>query len=547
MFTKPSGRTELRKMRADDRGAVMVLGIFMCSCLVGALWYLAGIGEAIIYRERLQEAADAVAFSDAALHARGMNLIVLINLIMACILGVRVALRVAQIVLGVAAAVFVGLGIFCPPFLALVEPCVAGIEEIQTAIGELDPSISEALTGLSKAQVVVKEATTRVAVGAAVSSVGTKYGKTFPVDLKSLTDGLPVKEGTSDKLCQEAGGALGSLMGWLFTRAGLPGNPKQDKATQWLADKMRGLVSVSPQFFCGIGSAASAPPTVDLFNDSVDDRCDHEPESETKAFSESEKTWLAKCAELQVACTSKDESGKPLDQGKQQGTVDAKKQAQLDRLRRDRDANARSLKEYDVNHKVLSQNRAACITWAKHDMQRRQAEQPDDSNGQGSESADGKTPKQVSDFRNGNETGQLMAIALGDALKLRRPAQLVRVGALKDARALGDSFEAQIPSFAQAEYFFDCDRNWDACNENQEAMWQLRWRARLRRFNAHGGADRVLSAASMGGSAKALLASIQSLGALAGAPAGLAVQNAALREDLARALSDGNIRTHGVH
>ncbi len=46
----------------------------MCACMVGILWYLAGIGDAIVFRERMQEAADATAFSAAVLHARGMNL-----------------------------------------------------------------------------------------------------------------------------------------------------------------------------------------------------------------------------------------------------------------------------------------------------------------------------------------------------------------------------------------------------------------------------------------------------------------------------------------
>ena len=74
-----SRASALGGVASDERGAIMVLGIFMCTCLVGILWYLAGIGDAIIYRERMQEASDAVAFSAAVIHARGMNLIVLIN------------------------------------------------------------------------------------------------------------------------------------------------------------------------------------------------------------------------------------------------------------------------------------------------------------------------------------------------------------------------------------------------------------------------------------------------------------------------------------
>jgi hypothetical protein len=85
-----------RDFARDEHGAILVLGIFMAACVVGMLWYLAGLGMTVLHRERLQEASDAVGFSAAVLHARGMNLLVLINLIMACVLGVRVAMKVVQ-------------------------------------------------------------------------------------------------------------------------------------------------------------------------------------------------------------------------------------------------------------------------------------------------------------------------------------------------------------------------------------------------------------------------------------------------------------------
>src|SRR4051812_41998505 len=97
--SEPAPRVAPTTFRTDQRGAVMVMGIFMCCIIVGALWYVAGIGDAIVLRERSQEIADAGAFSGATLHARGMNLIVLLNLVMACILGIRVALKAIQLVL----------------------------------------------------------------------------------------------------------------------------------------------------------------------------------------------------------------------------------------------------------------------------------------------------------------------------------------------------------------------------------------------------------------------------------------------------------------
>lgn len=82
---------------ADQRGAVMVVGVFMAAFLVGSLWYIIGIGDAILYRERMQDGADAVAFAAAVYHARGMNIIAMINIIMAAILAVLVAFKLVQL------------------------------------------------------------------------------------------------------------------------------------------------------------------------------------------------------------------------------------------------------------------------------------------------------------------------------------------------------------------------------------------------------------------------------------------------------------------
>ena len=73
---------------ADQRGAIMVMAVFMAAFLVGCLWYLIGVGDALVYRERVQDAADAGAYSAAVYHARGMNLIALLNIVMAAMLAV---------------------------------------------------------------------------------------------------------------------------------------------------------------------------------------------------------------------------------------------------------------------------------------------------------------------------------------------------------------------------------------------------------------------------------------------------------------------------
>jgi hypothetical protein len=74
----------------------MVMGIFLACLLVGLLYYLAGLGQAILFRERMQDAADSAALAGAVLAARGMNVIALLNTYMAATLVVILSLSLAQ-------------------------------------------------------------------------------------------------------------------------------------------------------------------------------------------------------------------------------------------------------------------------------------------------------------------------------------------------------------------------------------------------------------------------------------------------------------------
>jgi hypothetical protein len=88
-----------RSLRHDDGGAMMVMGIFMAVILVGAIYYVMGIGQSIIYHERMQDAADASAFGAAVIHARGMNILAFLNIISAAVMAVLVALKVLEYLL----------------------------------------------------------------------------------------------------------------------------------------------------------------------------------------------------------------------------------------------------------------------------------------------------------------------------------------------------------------------------------------------------------------------------------------------------------------
>src|SRR5215216_2070896 len=95
-------KEESHHLLEDSRGAIMVLGIVIGALLVGSLWHLASIGDAMAWRERAQDAADAGAFENAVWHARGMNVIVAINIVMSLVLGVLVLWRTILILVTIA-------------------------------------------------------------------------------------------------------------------------------------------------------------------------------------------------------------------------------------------------------------------------------------------------------------------------------------------------------------------------------------------------------------------------------------------------------------
>ena len=73
----------------------MVMGIFVAVLLIGMIYYVWGIGDAIAFRERMQDASDTAAFSAAVIHARGMNMLALLNMIMAAAAMVAAIIQTA--------------------------------------------------------------------------------------------------------------------------------------------------------------------------------------------------------------------------------------------------------------------------------------------------------------------------------------------------------------------------------------------------------------------------------------------------------------------
>lgn len=106
--------------------------IVMGALLTGALFYVAAVGDAIIFRTQLQDAADTTAFTSAVWHAKGMNIIAVINILMSLLLCVIVLFHVLEVICLVVALIPGVGGIAMGVFRTLVN-----IEEkVSKGIGE---------------------------------------------------------------------------------------------------------------------------------------------------------------------------------------------------------------------------------------------------------------------------------------------------------------------------------------------------------------------------------------------------------------------------
>lgn len=475
---EPQGRANGATSRlGDERGAIMVMGVFMCACVVGCMWYVAGIGDALLLRERVQEAADAAAFSGAALHARGMNLIVLINLVMACILGIRVALKVVQLTLVILGAIFLALSWL--GFGPLGTACMQGAAQLQNAIGQVNPYIDKALKALSKAEIGMARVAPAAACAGA-TQVSNKYSPTVSnmfacVSVDVVANGLPLQEGTADRLCFEAGKAFGELMTWAVPI------PIPKEASGRFSDLMGKIVERGGAYFCEMGSGGGAPNLDDVLDDAAKEDCDHKRKEKVDKLNADTAAWQKKCDEYSVLCYEQDLRGEdyPYMEGDERRKPEEREE--LQKLLATRNASKEDLDAF--NYKKC-----------KDDQKKNLSDKVKASAGSSSGSSSGKdmTPKMVlPKWTNGLKDTQIMSWGSADLSSLRFGPKGVKVAA--QGRATPDMSPPVAAgfAFAQAEYFYDCSGKWsgDDCNGNAErkdnegAMWHFKWRARLRRYN----------------------------------------------------------------
>jgi hypothetical protein len=227
-----------KRLHRDEGGNIIVLYIAAALLLVGMLWAIIGTGARMVQKETIQSSADAAAFSAAVIKAKGLNIIAFCNLVMALLLAIIMLLRLikgALMMLVGAAALSCALawtgagGVLCP-FLPTAKSLYTTYSNL---VDRVEPRIMDAMKGMAKLERAINKTFPALSLVEAYR-VGTHdhYKKNFgagalvtiawplPVG-KDLS--LPTKDGTWERLCDEAANTVGRVLEAAMQKMGLPG------------------------------------------------------------------------------------------------------------------------------------------------------------------------------------------------------------------------------------------------------------------------------------------------------------------------------------
>ncbi|HET7538711.1 MAG TPA: pilus assembly protein TadG-related protein, partial [Polyangiaceae bacterium] len=429
----PKPSTESPALVRDQRGAVMVFGLLACVLLVGLLWTVIGVGEMTSFRERAQDAADSAAYSTAVMVSRGMNTLVLFNVLMSLVLAVRVALKVLQFALLIAGGVLLLAGLFTAG--ATVGPAMslfAAAGTVQSMLGTVNPVIAAGLEGLQLAAGGVQAAMPAFAQGA-----GTYAGKQYAPLVKDVFVASPYAEEPEllvnppalreDQFagvpCKHAGEAAVDVMFFVVGKI-IPAefiSPIRGA----LKDAIGGLVGnpVTALYFCELGVNIH-PPDTPALDDAVE--------------------------RVKKECLKK--LGLPEDRDKFEDELTIAQRTEL-----------QSCVEATTNAVDGAKDLAAS---------------------EASKALNGKfgapPTLNLDRWSNGDPGSQIVAVVTLQTESALRAGKGVSIAAWGNSHVSGTPPTQADKAFAQAETYYDCAGHWEAdCHGMDEAMWNFAWRARL--------------------------------------------------------------------
>jgi hypothetical protein len=429
----------------DRRGAVIVMAVFMSIFLVGCLWYLIGIGDAALYRARLDAAADAVAYGAAVYHARGMNLVAMLNLILAATLAIAIVSKALKFVIGI---VYETTKFVCyvakiaggtDPACGIASDAAERMAKLNDIIDKVEESNSGLIASISTAQREVAEVTAWVAATESTNlakdyePIAVGGGAVSPSMAKlNGRHGLPVMDEEFPITCQRGTELAPTMITELI--------PPVYLQYVALTGSLAGLANDFSAEYCG--DATFTGGDFNIFNEK--DVCEEKQSKHSKYDDDDDKGG------------GKDDKF-DYDKCVKENKVDPAKMDQ-------------TMKEENIKHEDPTKGLEP-------------VEEPQS-----------KTAKKLVPYAvNGNEWFQVYALVLGDTTRLRAPDKGVLIASGGGTIPGQEGLEKY--GFAQAEFFYDQTPQAGAEDVYQKpgtglafadyrdnALWNMRWRARLRLY-----------------------------------------------------------------
>jgi hypothetical protein len=178
------------RLAADSRGAILVLGILLGAMLVSVLFHIASVGQAILWREGAQDAADAVAYEAALWNARGMNVIVALNIFLALLIAILMFWRLVLIVVTtmLVLSAIACLAVALIPGMQFLQPLCNMTPRLANIVRNMvqrdmryTPRLYRAMTLIHRGQVIVGSATP--IISAVRSSTHVMNDESYDVEL----------------------------------------------------------------------------------------------------------------------------------------------------------------------------------------------------------------------------------------------------------------------------------------------------------------------------------------------------------------------------
>ncbi|MCL2724676.1 MAG: hypothetical protein FWD69_09595 [Polyangiaceae bacterium] len=428
-----------RELHEDQRGAIMLMGLCMSCFLIGALWFIIGVGDAIVFRDMMQEAADHAAFTSAVVHAKGMNFISACNLILLGAILVHILLGIAN---DIALAACILWWPSCPAYIEVHDLYTGYAKILKSAIAptihkiELVAAYSYPYLGFVDAANIGSDYgkfgnPKRDVLTAAISPSMAPTGvlNLFSGKSSSKTKvGLPVEPKPYDSVCDRiAKGGVDFLMETI-------GKNPNSKTAKFAKGIIGGILKFRYCNSCGADSNKDGTP---VDNSKIDTSSKH--------------------AAGDLANTMKD-ANKKIGEGNAEIAANNQKNGTSD-----------SPVDGVANSVINSAFSAACSG----------------SFDPGFDTWWGEDGPLVpwSQTANGSAWQQVWAINWAPSYQ-DTSTHRVAIAKRMSERLVGQEDAPQSSYYAQAEFYFDCANQWSDtnCDGDDNAGYQMRWRARMRRL-----------------------------------------------------------------